>query len=156
MIGVGSRREMITVVRLFVGADGKGRAECRCDCGRMRTIRSCHWRVTSSCGCHRRRPLAERFYEKTQPEPNSGCLLWTGAVHPDGYGKISPGGREGPKIASRVAWELGRGRIPDGMFVCHKCDTPPCVNVDHLFLGTLLDNAHDRMRKGRTRNQASR
>ena len=57
------------------------------------------------------------------------------------------------RLAHRVAWELFRGPIPDGLFVLHKCDTPACVAVHHLFLGTQLDNIQDRETKRRG-NQA--
>jgi hypothetical protein len=55
-------------------------------------------------------------------------------------------------IASRVAWVFAHGSIPDGLYVLHDCDTPACVNVDHLFLGTLADNWHDCLSKGRGRS----
>jgi hypothetical protein len=52
-------------------------------------------------------------------------------------------------VASRLSWGLYRGPIPEGQCVLHHCDNPPCVNPDHLFLGTKLENNQDRHRKGR-------
>jgi hypothetical protein len=52
-------------------------------------------------------------------------------------------------LAHRVAWGLERGPIPEGLCVLHRCDNPPCVRVDHLFLGTVGDNNADRDAKGR-------
>jgi len=89
----------------------------------------------------------EWLEERTIPEPNSGCLIWLKAVTPDGYGSISK--LYGEVRAHRYVWANERGPIPDDMCVLHRCDNPPCCNIDHLFLGTKLDNAVDRDTKGR-------
>src|SRR5262245_57257109 len=68
------------------------------------------------------------------------------------YGQMSmPGNRSRPIAAHRVAWQLEYGPIPDGMYVLHRCDNPPCANPDHLFLGTLPENNADMRAKGRAR-----
>jgi len=72
------------------------------------------------------------------------CQEWTGRRNRDGYGI------QGHKLAHRVAWETAHGPIPDGLCVLHRCDNPPCVDVEHLFLGTRADNAADRNAKGRS------
>jgi hypothetical protein len=97
-------------------------------------------------------PFADRFDAKVHPEPTTGCHLWVGATNSKGYGSIRSGGRGAAIVdAHRVAWEREHGPIPGGLFVLHRCDTPACVNVEHLRLGTQLDNMRDMASKGRAR-----
>lgn len=79
-----------------------------------------------------------------------GCWIWLGNKRPDkhgGYGLIKIDGRI--TRAHRVSYEAYKGIIPQGLFVCHTCDVPLCVNPNHLFLGTLQDNNLDMYLKGR-------
>jgi hypothetical protein len=87
----------------------------------------------------------EKFEEKIMRTPT--CWAWRGAVNKNGYGGFYFEGR--PQTASRVAYKLFVGVIPDGMGVLHRCDNPLCIRPDHLFLGTDKDNAEDRHQKGR-------
>lgn len=84
---------------------------------------------------------------RTIPEPNSGCLLWEGAVSRYGYGHVRRGGKD--IVLHRLVWEEANGSIPDGLHVLHRCDVPSCVNINHLFLGTRFDNMQDIVAKGR-------
>ena len=88
----------------------------------------------------------ERFWGKVVK--SDGCWLWTGNKF-QGYGQIRFAGKT--RRAHRVAWELTRGSIPAGLYVCHHCDNPSCVNPGHLFLGTQTDNMRDCLAKGRFR-----
>ena len=87
------------------------------------------------------------FEARTMPEPNSGCLIWTGSLLSDGYGQIAVNGKM--MRAHRFSWEESNGPIPEGIYVLHTCDNRVCVNPDHLFLGTQQDNMDDMVRKGR-------
>ena len=62
---------------------------------------------------------------------------------------IRRGGTDRKVLAHRVSWEFANGPIPENMCVLHACDTPLCVNPEHLFLGTLADNMADKEKKGR-------
>jgi HNH endonuclease len=97
-------------------------------------------------------PLASRFWKFVVPEPNTGCWLWTGAQYRHGYGAFSIR-RCVPRQAHRIAWQLERGDIPEGIDVLHRCDVPACVNPKHLWLGTVVDNMQDASKKGRIATQ---
>lgn len=90
--------------------------------------------------------LKERFEEKYIPEPNSGCWLWEAYTDRDGYGRFGVGGEV--LRAHRVSYQMYKA-APGDKHVCHRCDTPGCVNPDHLFLGTNEDNHQDKIRKKR-------
>lgn len=91
--------------------------------------------------------LEARFWAKVKK--SDGCWEWT-AMKRGGYGRITRDGKSnGMLTAHRLSWELAHGAIPVGLFVLHKCDNPPCVRPDHLFLGTQYDNVQDRVAKGR-------
>jgi len=79
------------------------------------------------------------------------CIEATGERGPRGHVRQRVNGRR--EQAHRLAWERVHGSIPVGLCVLHRCDNPPCINVDHLFLGTKGDNNRDRAAKGRSAPQ---
>lgn len=95
----------------------------------------------------------DRFMAKVVPVTESGCWLWIGAYQGAGYGHFGIGsqtdGTRKTVLAHRYAYEHFVGQIPEGMFLCHKCDVRCCVNPAHIFVGTNRDNIQDAHNKGR-------
>ena len=90
---------------------------------------------------------AARFWSRTRLDAATGCAIWTGPPRSNGYGQVSYLGRNFK--AHRFAWMLSGGTPADGVVICHRCDTPLCVNPQHLFAGSQRDNLDDMRAKGR-------
>lgn len=88
-----------------------------------------------------KRGVQERIDSFYTPVTESGCHLWLGALSTRGYGRIMVDGKV--RNAHRVSWQLAKGPIPDGAFLCHKCDTRSCINPEHLFVGDQASNMAD-------------
>jgi hypothetical protein len=104
--------------------------------------RYCNWQ----CWINRKHKSAlARFWSNVQKD--DGCWLWQAGTS-RGYGFLNILGKN--VYAHRMSYEIHKGEIPTGMCVLHKCDTPACVNPEHLLIGTHQDNMTDRSKKGRT------
>lgn len=97
-----------------------------------------------------------RFRRKCRLNLETGCWTWVGGKNKDGYGSFGPGGRSQTELAHRWSYANFVGKIPDGLYVLHHCDSPSCVNPDHLFIGTQKDNVADCIAKGRRAEQRTR
>jgi hypothetical protein len=86
----------------------------------------------------------------SQVEKTDSCWLWKGTIGKSSghnYGLCNLDNTR--QLTHRISWQLHFGNIPIGLFVCHKCDNPICINPEHLFLGTNYDNVRDMIAKKR-------
>lgn len=90
----------------------------------------------------------KRFWMKVKMKSQNDCWTWTAGRNGSGYGAFKANG--GQHAAHRVSYELSFGKIQEGLFICHRCDNPVCVNPRHLFVGTHKDNMKDMSTKGRS------
>ena len=95
-----------------------------------------------------RMPVEERFWSKVWKRAPHYCWHWMASTSAYGYGQFRLSGRT--LLAHRVSYKLTHGTLRSDQIVCHKCDTPSCVNPNHLWLGSLGDNNADRHAKGRS------
>lgn len=110
--------------------------------------------LRTACGCfvvygvHMAMAEADtvRFLSKFDTGPAEACWPWRRSAN-DAHCQFWVHGRS--VGAHRMAYEYYVGSIPDGMWVLHHCDNPPCMNPAHLFLGTAADNSRDMVEKGR-------
>lgn len=118
-------------------------------------------RINQICQLHEIEPLKfytvvdqyakqrKKLQENVKINENTGCMEWQGFIDKTKYGRISIDGAS--RYTHRVSYRLFKGEVPEDLCVCHSCDNPTCVNPDHLWLGTHLENMQDRDKKGRGR-----
>lgn len=90
----------------------------------------------------------KRFWDKVDKKGENDCWEWKGAKGKHGHGVMTI--CQKIVLTHRFSYELFYGKIPKGLYICHKCDNGSCINPQHLFAGTQKENMHDCVIKGRT------
>lgn len=92
--------------------------------------------------------IKDKILNKIKIDTNTGCWIWQGAKSSNGYPQLWLADKK-VRLAHRASYEVFNGELKKGLCICHKCDTPECVNPDHLFQDTIQGNIKDRDSKNR-------
>lgn len=135
---------------------------CKCSCAKQSILSVCGSQLRQdkkkSCGCIWKpekeeflKKIKERLVKYSKLNVFNQCIEWTGCKDKGGYGHIgiTKNGIERPVKAHRASWLVHVGDIPNDKFVCHHCDNPCCIRLEHLFLGSHTDNMRDKNAKRR-------
>ncbi len=134
---------------------------CKCDCGNEKICESHPLRMgwVKSCGCNLKFTEEEdekrckiKLIRSCHIDPTTGCWEWKKSTC-GGYGMVTYKRRQ--IKAHRASWIIYKGKIPEKMWVLHKCDNRKCINPDHLFLGLPIDNTRDMIKKKRDNFQGT-
>lgn len=132
---------------------------CECGCGQpapisVYTNKNKGVRKGEPCrfvrGHFRRLTPEKQFWNHVAVAASDECWEWNGCRSKQGYGLVNVA--YSGISAHRLSWTIHFGPIPDGIWVLHRCDNPPCCNPAHLFLGTCQDNVDDKIAKGRQKS----
>lgn len=89
-----------------------------------------------------------QLLSRSNLNPETGCRIWNGSKNKRGYGRL---GVDNKLVqAHRYSYELSNGKIPDGLYVTHKCDTPACIEPTHLSVGSQQDNMDEMVQRCRS------
>ena len=106
---------------------------------------------------YKRRDLSERFWEKVDKGAADACWEWNASRNADGYGQIGTYREDGKHVMRKahcISYELTHNvKLEQGQHILHSCDNPPCVNPNHLRIGTNAENIADKVAKGRQAKQ---
>ena len=122
------------------------------ECGSLKTRYPSYAKRKNKKGPFCSKPCHLSFVRKNALKykiDKNGCWLWERYLTKAGYGQLKF--ERKTILAHRLSWEIKYGEIPENLCICHKCDVRSCVNPEHLFIGTHVDNMKDRNMKGRAK-----
>ena len=148
-------RKLTVISKADTPSSGRLMWNCVCECGTFIVVAGTALRAgkSSQCTkCGRASAAIKKSYSGIHDllpyiNKTNDCWEWGGALNSKGYAICGYQGRQWR--VSRLVYTLTKGPIKESLFACHKCDNPRCVNPDHIFIGTQLDNITDMKRKGR-------